>query len=212
MGEYLPRALLYRIGAFLFLLGFGFCARSQESTAKFSIVVMQSQVQAPEVARARCKTSVECFDAGAYVVTVTDISEGDIPGYRLARLVLRFENLSDSALILGYRSGSSFMVDKVRNRYSCCKTDSSREDTSAIGIGIDRDERVNPQFMLKARGNDTVSFDLWRHRPPDQQASHFHFDVMIDEIDPGDLTTVVHHPVLFFRNLPAKPLDSDLLK
>jgi hypothetical protein len=106
-------------------------------------------MQAREAAHKRCKTAANCFDAGAYIVTVTDIIEGDIPGYRLARLALRFENLSDGTLVLGYRSGSSFMVDNLKNRYSCCKTDSSKEDTSAIGIGVDRDDKVDAQFMLK---------------------------------------------------------------
>jgi hypothetical protein len=69
------------------------------------------QMQAREAAHKRCKTAANCFDAGAYIVTVTDIIEGDIPGYHLARLALRFENLSDGTLVLGYRSGSSFMVE-----------------------------------------------------------------------------------------------------
>ncbi|SRR6266487_4102606 len=205
---YLLRQFASRIGVFLVVVIFGLGARSQEATPNSSLFVTSPQVQSPETAGARCKSAVNCFDAGSYIVTVIDIIEGDIPGYRLARLVLRFENLTDSTLVLGYRSGSSFMVDNFRNRYSCCKTDSLKEDTSAIGIGVDRDDKVDAQFMLKPRTSDTVSFDLWRHRPPDQQASFYHFDIMIDEIDPG-LKTVLRHPGVFFRNLPARAPEAE---
>jgi len=46
---------------------------AQESESKVSIVA-PSQT-APEAAHKRCKTAVNCFDAGAYIVTVTDIIE-----------------------------------------------------------------------------------------------------------------------------------------
>ena len=78
----------------------------------------------------------------------------------------------------------------------------------AIGIVVDRDDKMDAQFMLKARASDTASFDLWRHRPPDQQASYYHFDVMIDEIDPSG-KTILRHSVLFFRNLPARAPEAD---
>ena len=173
------------------------CISAQRSASAAAVLVATSQIEAPEVARAQCKNAANCFDAGAYVIRVVDIIEGDVPGYRLARLVLRFENLTDNTLVLGYRSGSSFMVDNFKNRYSCCRTDSTREDTSAIGIGVDRDDKVSPQFMLRPRATDMVSFDLWRHRPPDQQASYYHFDIMIDEIDPSSLKTILRHQLCF---------------
>jgi hypothetical protein len=168
-------------------------------------------VQDPEAARAHCRSDVTCFDAGAYIVTVFDIIEADIPRYRKARLALRFENLTDETLVLAYRSGSSLMVDNFKSLYSCCETKSSKEDTSAIGIGVDREDKVNAQFRLKPRASDTVSFDLWRHRPPDDAASYYHFDVMIDEIDPTG-KTILRHPVLFFRNLPAIAPEADQKK
>lgn len=186
-------------------------AQSQELSRRASLLTVSPQVQDPQAARVRCRTSVNCFDAGSYIVTVTDVIEGDVPGYRRARLALRFENLTDNTLVLAYRSGSSFMVDNFKNRYSCCQTDSTREDTSAIGIGIDRDDKINPQFRLRPRASDTVSFDLWRHRPPEEPASYYHFDLMIDEIDQSG-KFILRHPVLFFRNLPAIVPEADQKK
>jgi hypothetical protein len=201
-------SIAFRVLRFFVVLSFGYLARSQETASNSSLFLPPSQVQAPEISRAHCKLAINCFDAGLYIVTVIDIIEGDIPGYRKARLVLRFDNLSDATLVLAYRSGSSFMVDNFRNRYSCCQTDGSKEDTSAIGIGIDHDDKLSPQFRLKSRASDTVSFDLWRHRPPDQPASYYHFDVMIDELDQSG-QTILRHPVLFFRNLLARAPETD---
>jgi hypothetical protein len=196
----------YRIAVLSGMVILASSTYAQESAPNASILA--SSQTAAEAAHKLCKTSVNCFDAGAYIVTVTDIIEGDIPNYRKARLALLFENLTDEALVLAYRSGSSFMVDNFKNRYSCCQADSSREDTSAIGIGIDRDDKVSPQFRLKPRASDTVSFDLWRHRPPDEPASYYHFDLMIDEIDSSG-KTVLRHPVIFFRKLPARAPEAE---
>jgi hypothetical protein len=199
------------LGVLSLLMTFPFCAHAQEVTAESPIFTISSTMKDPVAARMECKKAVDCFDAGPYLVTVVDIIEGDIPGYRKARLVLVFGNLTDKILVLAYRSGSSFMVDDFKNRYSCCQTDSSREDTSAIGIGIDRDGKIDPQFRLNPYASDTVSFDLWRHRPPEEAASHYHFDLMIDEIDPS-AKKILRHPVLFFRNLPAVAPEADQKK
>ena len=199
-----------RIAVFSLVVSLSSSTYAQEAHPNASILTL-SQMQAVEAAHKRCKTAVNCFDAGAYIVTVTDIIEGDIPNYRKARLALLFENLTEETLVLAYRSGSSFMVDNFKNRYSCCQTDSSKEDTSAIGIGIDHDDKVSPQFRLKPRTSDTVSFDLWRHRPPDEPASYYHFDLMFDEIDPSG-KTVLRHPVVFFRNLPARAPEEEQKK
>jgi hypothetical protein len=164
----------------------------------------RSEQQQRQADHGRCKDTLNSVDAGAYTVTVTDIIEGDTPGYRLAHLVLRFENLTDGVLALAYRSGSSFLVDNFKKRYSCCQTGPNPQDNSAVGIGIDRDGKVDSQFMLQARESDTVSFELWRHHPPEQQATSYQFAIMIDEIDPGDLKTVRKHPILTFRNLAAR--------
>ncbi len=199
------------LGVLSLLMTFAFCAHAQEVPAESPIFTISSKMKDPVTARMQCKKAVDCFDAGSYLVKVVDIIEGDIPGYRKARLVLLFDNLTDKTLVLAYRSGSSFMVDNFKNRYSCCQTDSSREDTSAIGIGIDRDDKINPQFQLDPYASDTVSFDLWRHRPPENAAAHYHFDLMIDEIDPS-AQKILRHPVLFFRNLPAVAPEADQKK
>lgn len=197
-------SLRYRFQSFvsvLFLgMTFSHSARAQEKRPSSSPLASSTEAQSPETARARCKATVKCFDAGPYIVTVIDIIEGDVPGYRKARLALQFNNLTDEALVLGYQSRSSFMVDNFKDYYSCCRTDTG-EDTSAIGIGIDRDDKIGSQFTVGPRASNSASFDLWRHRPPDQPASYYHFYIMIDEIDPSGKTVLKHTP-LFFKNLP----------
>jgi hypothetical protein len=125
----------------------------------------------------------------------------------MVRLVLRFENVTSHAVILGYRAQSGFLLDNFRNRYFCSQagqTGPNAQDNSAVGIGTDRDSKVDPQLMLKPKQSESASFDLWRHRDLDQQVSFYDFDVMIDEIDPRDPGTVLTHPYLSFRNLQSK--------
>ncbi len=151
-----------------------------------------------------CRNSLNCFDAGAYTATVTDIIASETPNSRLVRLILRFENFTDHALILGYRAHSGFLLDNFKSRYFCCRGAETALDPSAIGIGTDVGDKVDPQFMLKAKESDSASFDLWRQRPPNQPSSYYDFDLMIDQIDPADLKTVLKHPYLSFRNLNAR--------
>jgi len=197
-----PHKIGFYIAVFCLMTRFLHTASAQEKLE--SVVLIPPQTQTPEAKRAHCRTAVDCFDAGSYLMTVIDIIEGDIPGYRKARLALHFENLTDETLIFGYQSRSSFMVDNFRDYYSCCRTDTG-EDTSAIGIGIDIDDQAGSQFTVKPHSSNNASFDLWRHRPPDQEASHYHFYIMIDELDPAGKTIVKHTPV-FFKNLqPSRP-------
>lgn len=201
----------FRSGVLLLVVSCSCLAFSQEAGSNSSPFTISSRVQAPEVARAQCKSDVSCFDAGSYLAIVTDILEGDVPSYRKARLAVRFENLTNETVVLAYRAGSALMVDNFKNRYSCCQTDSSKEDVSATGIGIDREDKINPQFRLKPRTSDTVIFELWRHRTSDEPASYYHFEVMIDELDPSG-KVVLRHPVLFFKNLPATAPEADQRK
>jgi len=156
---------------------------------------------------ARCKNASNCIDAGSYTATVTSIIESTTASSRMVRLIIRFENVANHTVILGYRSQSGFLLDNFNNRYFCSQagqTGPNALDNSAVGIGTDRDNKIDAQFMLKQKQSDSASFDLWRRRDLDQQVSFYDFDVMIDEIDPRDPGTVLSHPFLSFRNLKSK--------
>jgi len=156
--------------------------------------------QAVQTSRSRCRDASVCFDAGAYTASVIGLSESDTHSSRLVRLILRFENLSDATIILAYRAHSAFLLDNFKNRFFSCHG-SDGPDLSAVGIGIDSGDEIDPQLTLKPHETEIATFDLWRNRSPNQQASHYDFDLMIDEIDPSSKYTVKKHPYLSFRGI-----------
>lgn len=178
----------------IFVTGNALLASSQQSHP------LSAQAFTKPMDGSHCGKSPKCFDAGNYTVTVTDVIESQTPNSRLVRLIVRFENVSDQRVILAYRVHSSFLLDNFRNRYFCCKGAETSTDPSAVGIGTDMDGKVDSQFRLQPKQSGSVSFDLCRPRPPDQEASYYDFDVMIDQIDP-DALTVQMHPFVSFRNL-----------
>jgi hypothetical protein len=185
---------------------FGISAYTQEAKRNSSRV---EQVPEPnqQSEGARCDRSPNCVDAGEYTATVTKIFESTTEKSRMVRVILRFENVSDHVIILAYRAQSGFLLDNFRNRYFCSQggqTGPNAQDNSAVGIGIDRDNKIDPQFMLKPKQSDIASFDLSRSRGINQQATFYDFDVMIDEIDPVDPGIILSHPFLSFRNLQSK--------
>jgi hypothetical protein len=189
--------ILFQISASFFAAA----VASQQSTTDAAAEERSGQI------RTHCGNKPNCVDEGSYTVTVTNIIESTTANSRMVRLILRFENVSDHTITLAYRAGSGFLLDNSGNRYFCSQagqTGPNAQDNSAVGIGTDRDNKVDPIFMLKTKQSESASFDLWRKRPPDQQASSYDFDVMIDEIDPHDPGTVLTHPYVSFRKLEGK--------
>ena len=184
---------------------FGVSASAQE--ARRTSQVEQGQEPNQQSEGARCDMSPNCVDAGDYKATVTKIFESTTEKSRMVRVILRFENVSDHIIILAYRAQSGFLLDNFGNRYFCSQggqTGPNAQDNSAVGIGIDRENKVDPQFILKPKQSDIASFDLSRSRGINQPATFYDFDVMIDAIDPRDPGTVLNHPYLSFRNLQPK--------
>jgi hypothetical protein len=185
---------------------FGVSAYAQEARRNSSRVE-QAQEPNQQSEGARCDGSLNCVDAGEYTATVTKIFESMTEKSRMVRVILQFENVSDHVIILAYRAQSGFLLDNFRNRYFCSQggqTGPNAQDNSAVGIGIDRDNKIVPQFMLKTKQSDIASFDLSRSRGINQQATFYDFDLMIDQINPRDPGTVLNHPFLSFRNLQSK--------
>jgi hypothetical protein len=174
-------------------------SNSQEndpSSHSTSITTSQSR----QLEQLNCRDSGKCFDAGPYTATVTDILESETPNSHQVRLLLSFNNVSDSAIILAYRAHSAFLLDNFKNRFFCCKSDNA-PDSSAVGMGIDAEGKVDPQLILKPHESAIVIFDLWRRRPPNLQASYFDFNLMIDQIDPSNRFIIQKNPYLSFRGL-----------
>jgi hypothetical protein len=191
--------MLFRVSAILTMLTAAAITLSYSREQGFSTESATAN-QPPQAERPDCKNPGKCVDRGPYIATVTDIFESDTPYSHQVRLTLKFDNLSESPIILAYRAHSAFLLDNFKNRFFCCKNDSA-PDASAIGIGTDTEAKVDPSFLLRAHENATVLFDLWRRRPPNVQAAHYDFDLMIDEIDPSNMYVVQQNPYISFRRL-----------
>lgn len=187
---------LSRINILVFVM-LGVCAHAQEKSSPARNQDANTQIEGP-----RCNGRTKCVDAGSYTATTTDVWLGVTPKARQIRLILRFENMTEQTIFLAYWAHSIFVLDNFGNRYFCCQGENA-PDSSAVGIGTDQGDKVDPQFMLKPHESAIASFDLWTHRV-NPVASYYDIDVMIDEIDPTDRNAVAKRRFLPFRRvLPA---------
>ncbi len=168
-----------------------------------SLQAQQNEATTPANAestkRADCRSDHYCDEEEAYIVVLTDVLESLTPGNRQVRLILNFENLSEHPIILAYRAHSIFVLDHLKNRYFCCKSESAA-DSSAMGIGTDDGNKTDSQFLLKPHQKRLASFDVWTYKS-NPEASYYDVSVQIDEIDPTDRTTIRNNPFLTFRNV-----------
>ena len=184
----------FRISIVILAMTLGICAGAEEKSKP-----ARSQDANPQIEGPNCNSRPNCVDVGSYTATATNVWPSVTPNSRQIRLILRFDNVSEQPIILAYRGHSLFVLDDYGNRYFCCQNDTV-PDSSAVGIGIDQGDKVDPQFILKPHESAIASFDLWTHRT-NPVASYYDIDVMIDEVDPTDRNTVQKHPYLPFRNV-----------
>jgi hypothetical protein len=151
-------------------LGVFACAQEAGRTSR----VEQGQEPNQQSEGARCDMSPNCVDAGEYKATVTKIFESATEKSRMVRVILRFENVSDHVIILAYRAQSGFLLDNFGNRYFCSQggqTGPNAQDNSAVGIGIDRENKVDPQFILKPK--QTLPASIYREAGVSISQPHF---------------------------------------
>lgn len=143
-----------------------------------------------------------CFNAGSFVIRLVQVTDGAQGNYNVIRLNMKFENLTNTTLILSYHARTSNLVDEFGNTYYCC-TGKGVPDTSAIGIGVnnvDNAEFKDADYQLKLLKGQTssVTFQVWGHRAHGQDWPYFHYDVTIDEMDPNNLRRIqIQHPIHF---------------
>jgi hypothetical protein len=141
---------------------FGVSAYAQEARRNSSRVE-QAQEPNQQSEGARCDGSLNCVDAGEYTATVTKIFESMTEKSRMVPVILQFENVSDHVIILAYRAQSGFLLDNFRNRYFCSQggqTGPNAQDNSAVGIGIDRDNKIDSQVSRQESASECGSTNL----------------------------------------------------
>ncbi len=171
----------------------------QETAGKLA---PQEQPQRQEAEASPCDVLAHCVNSeDTFSAVLTQVIESDTSRSRLVRLNIKFHNLAGRTIVLAARAHSSFLIDSFDSTYFCCSIVEA-VDKSVIGMGINADSKVDPQFRLEAQQSDVATFQVSRPRPPDQPSSYLRYDVTIEEIDPYNLTVARRH-ILTFKHFTA---------
>jgi len=144
------------------------------------------QVQAPQAAPAQaqmqpqsaCGSQPLCTDTPDFTATITDFRLTAQNGIKIIDVVIRFQNKTNDALILGYVNGSEMAMDDQGNRYG-----PNPWGNAFSGIGVVNGNSMDPKFAMRAGSWGDARFELvWRPGPQDPIGSNFELAMSIREI------------------------------
>jgi hypothetical protein len=119
------------------------------------------------------------------------------------KMTMRFRNVSDQPLMLGYHAGSSQAVDNLGNQYVYGRP--GTHDTSVQGIGIVESNKADPQFQLAPGEARNATFQAIRFNAVRMAiGTGFNYDVTIDQLSVlsgGQTIRTVRQNSLSFPNL-----------
>ncbi|HNR23714.1 MAG TPA: hypothetical protein PKL49_11915 [Steroidobacteraceae bacterium] len=153
-----------------------------------------------------CAGSTRCYNAGPFiaeVVQLTSAAMGSGVRHHSVALNIRFRNVSDRPIILGYHSGSSAGIDNFGNTYY--RGRAGTHDTSVKGIGYVDGRSADTQFALAPGQSRNATFNLIRYEAKPPIGNAWGYDVVIDELEilPGQQVRTVRENSLNFQNLTA---------
>jgi len=131
-----------------------------------------------------CGVKPKCYSAGPFVAEITGLTSSSLPystPVDVLQARVRFRNVTNQPITLGYAAGSAVITDNFGNRYS--STTPSYGD-GAKGIGIVRDNQADPQFVLGPGASGDVTFSLSRGRARnDRVGATFSLDMTIAQLE-----------------------------
>ncbi|HZV93153.1 MAG TPA: hypothetical protein VFF72_08045 [Caldimonas sp.] len=144
------------------------------------------------------------FTASVVRVTVTD--SGRVTANHVVRTTLRFRNVSDRPIALGYRRNSNRVSDNQGHTYTRF-TSTGGDAAHVFGIGLVTDGSADPQFTLAPGESRDASFEaaLQYNVRYTQPGTVFSQDMTIAELEivgPRQVRTA-HDYALTFSNLTA---------
>jgi hypothetical protein len=149
-----------------------------------------------------CAGSQRCYNAGTFIAEIMQVQPA-APGGRhhTVSLNVRFRNVSDKPVILGYHSGSSTGIDNFGNRYTWGRP--GTHDTSFKGIGLVTGRAADPQFTLNPGQSRSATFGITRFNAALPVGNSFSYDTVIDELEivAGQVVRTVRQNSLSFQNL-----------
>ena len=109
-----------------------------------------------------CSDTPHCAIAGPFRAEVAEVISGRSGKRYVVRTTLRFTNLSDRPIRLGYKARSGSATDELGNRYANEGSDRNR----VRGIGYVTSRAADPQLVLGPGESRSASFEssLWVYR------------------------------------------------
>jgi hypothetical protein len=121
----------------------------------------------------------QCFNAGPFAAAVTQMTMSQQGYWHIIRMNLQFQNLTNESLIIAYREGSMVMVDNLGNTYQAA----GGNPGAVQGMGIDRGNQTDSQFVLGPGQTGNVMYSVARSRGNDSAiGTGFSYNFTIDEL------------------------------
>lgn len=131
-----------------------------------------------------CAGVLRCVSAGPFTAQITGATPQGGPKERNHALVLnvRFRNVSNEPVVLGYKASSSNGTDNFGNQYYWGRA--GTYDTSATGIGIVSSREANASFALAPGASRDATFKLIRYNSLGTQlGTGWVYDVVISQLE-----------------------------
>ncbi len=122
-----------------------------------------------------------CFDAGPFQANVSQMTMSQEGGWHIVRMNILFHNSTNQPLIVAYHDGSMVMVDNNGNTY----IPAGGNPGQLQGMGIDRGNQTDSQFMLAPGQTGNALFSVARGRGPNSPVgTGYTYNLTIDELQP----------------------------
>lgn len=182
-------------------------AASVVATAASPATAAPATAGSAGVAPDPCGGSPSCYNAGAFTAEIAQLSAtamGNGARHHSIAINIRFRNVSNAPIVLGYKSGSSAAIDNFGNRYYWGRA--GTHDTSVKGIGFVSGRTADTQFQLQPGQSRNATFNLIRYEARAPIGNAWGYDVVIDELEilPGQQVRTARENSLNFQNLTAR--------
>jgi hypothetical protein len=120
-----------------------------------------------------------CFDAGAFQANVSQMMVSQEGPWHIIRMSFQFHNSTNQPLVIAYHDGSMVMVDNNGNAY----IPAGGNPGELQGMGIDRGNQTDPQFVLAPGQTGNAMFAVARNRPATSPiGTSYSYNLTIDEL------------------------------
>jgi hypothetical protein len=141
-----------------------------------------------------------CFNAGPFAAAVSQMTMSQQGYWHIVRMEIQFHNATNQPLAIAYHEGSMEMVDELGNAYQ----GAGGNPGELQGMGIDRGNQTDSQFVLGPGQTSSAMFTVARSRPNTSPiGTSFTYNLTIDELQAqnGAQAIVARQYNLNFPNL-----------